>query len=52
MNRYEPPASTVLAEKLGVKELISSIRKQFPHLRHGYFNPCLDEKAVGYNLVE
>lgn len=49
--RYEPPASVVYAEKLGVKQLMETIRDKYPHVKHGYYNPCLDEKAHGYNLT-
>jgi hypothetical protein len=49
--RYEPPASVVYAEKLGVKQLMETIRDKYPHVKHGYYNPCLDEKAHGYNLA-
>lgn len=33
----EPPA-----ERLGIPELISRLKRRFPHLKHGYFNPKLD----------
>jgi hypothetical protein len=49
--RYEPPASVVNAEKLGVRQLMQAVRDKCPHVRHGYYNPCLDEKAHGYNLA-
>ncbi|ELR15259.1 radical SAM domain containing protein [Acanthamoeba castellanii str. Neff] len=49
--KYEPPASVVYAEKLGVKQLMETIRDKYPHVKHGYYNPCLDEKAHGYNLT-
>jgi hypothetical protein len=49
--RYEPPASVVNAEKLGVRQLMQAVRDNCPHVRHGYYNPCLDEKAHGYNLA-
>jgi molybdenum cofactor biosynthesis enzyme MoaA len=29
-------------ERLGIPELISRLKRRFPHLRHGYFNPRLD----------
>jgi len=50
--RYEAPASLVYAKKMGVKGLIQAIRDKYPHLRHAYYNPCLDEKSLGYNLFE
>jgi hypothetical protein len=40
------------AEKLGVKRLMQTVRDRFPRLKHGFYNPCLDEKAHGYNLVQ
>jgi molybdenum cofactor biosynthesis enzyme MoaA len=29
-------------ERLGIPELISRLKRRFPHLKHGYFNPRLD----------
>jgi pyruvate-formate lyase-activating enzyme len=30
---------------LGIKQLMARLQSQFPHLRFGYFNPCLDPAA-------
>jgi molybdenum cofactor biosynthesis enzyme MoaA len=30
---------TETAESMGVKNLMQELKKEFPHLRHGYFNP-------------
>lgn len=30
---------------LGIRNLIARLKEQYPHLRFGYFNPCLDPAA-------
>ncbi len=33
------------SKPLGIRRLVQNISKRFPHVRLGYFNPCLDPRA-------
>lgn len=43
---YEKELQIPAGEKaLGIRTLMARLKKRFPHLRFGYFNPCLDPAA-------
>jgi pyruvate-formate lyase-activating enzyme len=40
-----------LAHKMGIGPMIEALRKRFPKMKIGTFNPCLDPNATNYNML-